>query len=148
MDDDDDMGSYRGDHMGFYSVWRGADNISAVGNFRLYLWGWLSLSLVVCAASVMATATTLASPCLTMREARERWPNSLLWWHQGPDSRCWDRDPKPAEHYQSRPPVKVIIPTPVPNNVAGGLKFVIQAAHCIFNSPTMIYRNKILRAFQ
>jgi len=53
-----------------------------------------------------------------MAEARSKWTSHHLYWHQGPDSRCWDNRPKGAEHYDPRPPQKVIIPAAVPDNVA------------------------------
>src|SRR5215469_12427490 len=67
-----------------------------------------------------ATASTsLATTCLTASEARLKWPSTHLYWHQGPDSRCWDNHARGAEHYDPRPHEKVIIPAPVPENVAG-----------------------------
>jgi hypothetical protein len=60
----------------------------------------MRVAIIVVAVS-LASLPALASPsCMTQSEARQKFPNSHLWWH-GPN-RCWDATPPSRQRLAQR----------------------------------------------
>jgi len=71
-----------------------------------------------------------------------------MYWHQGPDGRCWDNHAKGAEHYDPRPHLKMT-PPPVPSNVAASPPSELErpAAHAPvaeFYYPVLVHDRSML----
>src|SRR5215831_14513452 len=103
----------------------------------------VGLSLAVIASVTANVPSAMATACLTLQEARSKWTSHHLYWHQGPDGRCWDNHAKGAEHYDPRPQMKIkMTPPPVPSNVAASPPSELE--HAAPNAPVAEFYYPVL----
>ena len=90
---------------------------------------------VLAAAAIFSLAPNVAAavPCYTHSEAREKWPNSHIFWHT--EARCWDTHPRGAEHYDKRPTMHLQI---MPANVADAPAEMVKALAKLPREPATV----------